>query len=85
MVGSNPPSVTKERANVPIQQMCGCLTLRTLWGLSSVGRAIALQAIGQGIVPPRLHQSGKPDPQLGRFLGLCGATKWGGAGRQSAM
>ena len=26
------------------------------WGLSSVGRAAALQAVGQGFESPRLHQ-----------------------------
>ena len=68
MVGSNPPSVTKERANVPVQQMCGCLTLRTLWGFSSAGRAIALQAIGQGFDSLKFHHAG--DAKLPNEIGL---------------
>ena len=33
---------------------------QTGWGCSSVGRAVALQAIGQEFDSPQLHQSDKP-------------------------
>ena len=39
--------------SVPVQVR---LEVPWLWGLSSVGRAPALHAGGQGFEPPRLHQ-----------------------------
>ena len=38
------------------------------WGLSSVGRAPALQAGGQGFDPPSLHSSGKTGQKWPVFL-----------------
>ena len=44
------------------------------WGLSSVGRATALQAVGQGFEPPSLHQT------LYRGLAQSGSAPALGAG-----
>ena len=45
------------------------LSSRQFWGRSSVGRAAALQAVGRGFDPLRLHESFGPVAQLGeRFV-----------------
>ena len=46
---------------------------QTGWGCSSVGRAVALQAIGQEFDSPQLHQSEKRSIQIGPVAQLVRA------------